>query len=194
MKRTLLILLVALAVYTPSLAQKGKDKKKEEEKVPVYNYVIDDPMDVFGRQPVPENVVKNVLLPEFYTRGEKHINDTVLKYECYDATNQIILPDTLTDYKTLRYLSLIKTYPDPIQKYKDANGTLQPLPIQKIVYRYDKVGSDKWLTVDYANNKQATFQEHTTNIVRTDTASISMLPAGNYTITICKYYKVSSTK
>jgi hypothetical protein len=184
-----LCVLLQLAISFSASAQKGK--KKPPEKVPVFNYVIDDPMDVFGRQPVPADVVQEVLLPEFCSRGDKRIKDTVLVYECYNAANNLINPDTLYEYSLLRYVSVTQSYPDPVQTYKAADGTLKPLPVQKIIYRYDKTGNDKWFSVNYITNKSAQLREYTSDIVRRDSITVQDPIKGNYLITVYKYYKVS---
>src|ERR1043165_911692 len=107
--KILLLLAVVLGMHYPTLAQKKKDKKKEEEKVPVYNYVIDDPMDVFGRQPVPPDSTFVILMPDFFQLGffESQRGDTVIKHVAYNAKNEVILEDTLSNYQLLRYLSYI---------------------------------------------------------------------------------------
>lgn len=191
--RKVLCVLLLLAVSVSATAQKGKTKLKEkpQEKVPVFNYVIDDPMDVFGRQPVPADVVKEVLLPEFCSRGDKRTKDTVLVYECYNAANNLINPDTLFDYNLLRYVSVTQSYPDPVETYKAADGTLKPLPVQKIIYRYDKTGNDKWFSVNYITNKSAQLREHVSDIVHRDSITVQDPIKGNYLITVYKYYRLS---
>ncbi|MCF8448709.1 MAG: hypothetical protein K9G49_02460 [Taibaiella sp.] len=191
--RKSLWVLLLLAVSVSATAQKGKTKPKEKpkEKVPVFNYVIDDPMDVFGRQPVPADIVQEVLLPEFCSRGDKPIKDTVLVYECYNAANSLLNPDTLYDYSLLRYVSVTQSYPDPVQIYKAADGTIKPLPVQKIIYRYDKTGNDKWFSVNYITNKSAQLREYTSDIVRRDSITVQDPIKGNYLITVYKYFRVS---
>ncbi len=193
MIRSLFVLLL-LSTCVQTFAQKGKTKKEPKEKVPVYNYVIDDPMDAFGRQPVPPDVVTTILVPAFYSPLETRNGDTTQKYECYDAANNIMKPDTIHDYSLIRYVSLIQRYTDPLHTYKDANGKLQPLPTEKIIYRYDKTGKDKWFSVNYATNKSEILQEFPNEITRADTTTIINPTTGVALITVYKYYRVSSLK
>jgi hypothetical protein len=185
------LLFVIIFTHFSSFAQKGK--KEPKEKVPVYNYVIDDPMDVFGRQPVKAPIVKYSLVPEFY-RPYRNEKDTVLDVECYDAANKIIKPDTITTASSLRYLSVVKTYPDPVNTYKDDHGVKRPLPVQQIIRRYDKVGADKWFSVDYTTNKSMTLQEFSNEIVRVDTITVIDPITSDETTHYRRYYKVSAVK
>ncbi|GAA4466203.1 hypothetical protein GCM10023093_19920 [Nemorincola caseinilytica] len=177
----------ALLAGLPALAQKGKKhSKKEEEKIPVYNYVIDDPMDAFGRQPQPQQApTRTVTLPEFCMHGGT-VADTMYWYEHYDAAHKIINPDTLTDHTLLRYVSLMESYTDREHTYKDASGKLQPLPVSKIIYRYDRLGADKWLSVNYKTNKTFKLQDHVNDIVRRDT-----IRSTDGSSVIRAYYRVS---
>jgi len=190
--KNIFLLIVLLVVNCAAWAQ--KKRKKEEEKVPVYNYVIDDPMDQFGRQPVPAVVKTTALVPEFYGYGGQRFNDTVIRYECYDAHNNIILPDTLKDYQQLRYVSVLKRYNDPVNKYRDANGAMQPLPVEKIIRRYDKTGIDKWFYVDYTTNKSATLQEFPQEIVHRDTVTVIDPVTNTEHQTFYNEYKVAPVK
>lgn len=166
-------------------AAQNKGGKKEQEKVPVYNYVIDDPMDAFGRQPQQQNTMRMVPMPEFCMNAGKKA-DTMYWYEYYNGANQVMIPDTLTDHTRLRYVSLLEGYTDKEHTYKDAKGELQPLPVSKIIYRYDRMGGDKWLSVNYKSNKTIRLQEYVNEIVRTDTVKST---DGNTIIR--KYYRVS---
>ncbi len=183
-----ILLLIIIGMHTQAWAQKGK--KGSKEKVPVFNYVIDDPMDKFGREPVPPDVVHTVLMPDFYKRGEQVAGDTVLKYECFDAANEPIDPDTMRDHTHLRYVSLIQRYTNAGHTYKDQSGKSLPLPTEKIIYRYDKTGVDKWFSINYANNKPAVLQEFASEIVRSDSSRKIDPARGNYIITVYNYYKV----
>lgn len=188
MKKLLSLPLVLFVACITANAQ--NDKKEKEEKIPVFNYVIDDPMDVFDKQPVLQIAVKTVMVPDFYFRNEKVVKDTVYKYECYNAAHEAVSLDSLDDYKLLRFLSLVKTYPDPVHKYKNAEGKDQKLPIQRILNRYDKVGADKWLFIDYINHIQKTLKENVGDIVREDTLGLHQGASGS-TITVYKYYRTT---
>ena len=189
LKSTLAAAILVLSL--PAAAQKGKKKEKVEERVPVFNYVIDDPMDVFGRQPIPSDTHKTILLPDFCFAGTKTIADTTLKLEYNNGSHNMLLPDTLSDYQLLRYVSVIKTYTDHTHTYKDATGKLQPLPVQKIIHRYDKTSSNKWLCIDYANSKPYTLTEYSTDIVRTDSTMTTDPVLGNINTIVYKYYRTA---
>jgi hypothetical protein len=194
-KLTVLLVMACVALCsTQSFAQKGKKKKKEEEKIPVYNYVIDDPMDVFGRQP-PESVeTTTVMLPQFFSLDVRRSGDTSFTYEGFDAANNPLKADTLSDYSRLRYVSLIQRYTDPGHTYRDSTGKLKPLPTEKIVYRYDKTGNDKWFTVNYATNKSEMLQEFPSDIVRTDTIVVVDPVTTRYHTRLYRYYRVAPMK
>ncbi len=189
LKSTLAVAIMVLSL--PAAAQKGKKKEKEKERVPVFNYVIDDPMDVFGRQPIPPDTRKTVLLPDFCFAGTKTIADTTLKLEYNNGSHNALLPDTLSNYQLLRYVSVIKTYTDHTHTYKDATGKLQPLPVQKIIHRYDKTSTNKWLCIDYANGKPYTLTEYSTDIVRTDSSMTTDPVLGNNNTIVYKYYRTA---
>ncbi len=189
LKSTLAVAIMVLSL--PAAAQKGKKKEKVEERVPVFTYVIDDPMDVFGRQPIPSDTRKIVLLPDFCFAGVKTIADTTLKIEYNNGSHNTLLLDTLSYYQLLRYVSVIKTYTDHSHTYKDANGKLQPLPVQKIIHRYDKTSSNKWLCIDYTNGKPYTLTEYSTDIVRTDSTQITDPVLGNKNTVVYQYYRTA---
>lgn len=174
-----------LAVAVLAAENATAQNKKEEENVPVYNYVIDDPMDVFGRQQPPAAANKTVLLPEFcaYAGITK---DTVRRYEYYNAANELINADTLSDYRLLRFVSMLEGYTDTEHTYRDAAGKMQPLPVSKITYRYDRISNDKWLCVRYKSNKTLRLQEHVNDIVKTDTVHST-----DGTTVIRKYYRIT---
>ncbi len=187
--RKLLVAVLLLLVAVPSMAQRKK-KKKEEEKVPVYNYVIDDPMDKFGRQPAALPVIYFHLMPEFYRFMEAKKDDTLIRYECYNPENKLIKPDTLKDFTQMRYISAIYHYEDRVNKYRDTDGVWKPLPVERIMFRYDKMGDDKWMTVDYHTNKSAFMQEFPKEIVNEDTVTVIDPVIGTETMLVYRYYKV----
>lgn len=154
----------------------------------VFNYVIDDPMDVYGRQPAPAVTDKTVLLPEFcaYTGQKK---DTIYRYEFHNAAHQLILIDTLSDYKLLRFVSLLEGYTDHEHTYKDAAGKLQPLPVSRIIKRYDRIGDDSWLHVNYKRNKTTRLTDHVSDIVKSDTVRST-----DGSTTVRKYYRVTEAQ
>ena len=117
----------------------------------MYNYVIDDPMDVFGR--APDTVRETRYFPEFFSALPYKAKDTTYKCECYDARDSIMSMTSIKDINDVRFISLFKSYNDDKHTYTDASGKLQPLPVSSIIRRYDRTGKNKWLSVDYATNK-----------------------------------------
>jgi hypothetical protein len=200
MKRpiTALLMLLCLCCTIAASAQHSKEKEKnkekneeqkEEEKVPVFNYVVDDPMDVFGRDPGPK--VADILFPEFYAYYPSYKNDTMFRYYAYDRRDSIIDVDTLKDIDQVRYISLYKSYTDKLNTYKDANGKEQPLPVSKIIRRYDKLGTSKWMIIDYATNKYTELKEDKQTIVRMETVMTTHPVTHANNTRVQKYYKVA---
>ncbi len=179
--KQLLILITALITCVPALAQKRKRKKNDKEKVPTYNYVIDDPMDTYGRQPAQQQIVKTVFLPEFFMGGphEDRYGITLQQYYGYNGANEKIVVDTLTDYNLLRRVEHMTT------NINDATRTT--------MYIYSKIGSDRWSYRNYVTGEQDTLQEYISKIIRTDTAGSSTSAGANLLI-LYKYYKVSSLR
>gem|GEM_PF-6248996 len=147
-----------------------KKKEKKEEDIPVFNYVIDDPMDVFGRQSTSTGNFKTVLLPDICMHAGV-FRDTIYRYEYYNAAHELINPDTLTEYRNLKFISLLRAYTDTEHTYKDASGVQQPLPVSRIINRYDRIGNEKWLCVDYLKNKTYSITDNIADIVKRDTVS-----------------------
>jgi hypothetical protein len=129
-----------------------------------------------------------LLVPEFFHYSVIHHGDTTFSYQCYDVRDSII--NELTDFSEVRYISVIKRYIDHTQTYRDNDRTEKPLPIQKIVYRYDKLGNDKWLSVDYADNKYRQLKEEPKEIVRTEivTDERTKKPV------VCTFFKITEQK
>lgn len=183
------VFLLVMCVAHTAVAQHKKKKKEKEEAVPVYNYVIDDPMDAFGRQPNAPDEVTTVLLPDFCTVQKRIAGDTVYNFEFYDRASRQLSPDTLRNPGDVYFISLIRNYSDPEHTYRDSDGKQQPTPIHKIVHRYDRTNINKWLTVDYTTNKSASYVTDAKDITRTDTVSVPNVAQGNNRITIYRYYK-----
>ena len=187
------ITLITIAFLISSFHLFAQDKKeKKDEKVPVYNYVLDDPMDAFNR--LDEKNRAYIYVPEFYAYTPLKVNDTTYSFECYDARDSIIKSTHIQDIKDVHFISMFKSYPDNEHHYTDANGVRQPLPVSSIIRRYDRVGDDKWMSVDYKTNKYTTLKETRTYVVRTDTLTITN-PVNNKeeSIIYC-YYKVETIK
>ncbi len=140
-------------------------------------------------QDVP-NQNKTLLLPEFFEHRYRTDKDTIWEFKCYDSRDSLISPDTLANTDGIRYYSLFKTYTDSSHKYVDANGIKQFLPVSSIIARYDKMGTDKWMYIDYATNKFLYLKEYKSEILHSDKI---VMPASKhepgYMITY-KYYRV----
>src|SRR4051812_43397224 len=95
----------------------AKDVRAQEEKskVPVFNYVIDDPMDKFGNQKDSAIFIRYFLYPQFYTFWPITYNDTVLKYLCFDQDQNLVDMDTVHNILKVQHISFIKTYTDYLQ-------------------------------------------------------------------------------
>ncbi len=154
-------------IGTATQAQTGKGK---EEKVPVFHYIIDDPMDVFGRQPAPQQTFRTISLPSF-CRNQPKVGDTSKWFEFYNAAHELILPDTSTSAYLLHFVSMLEGYTDSLHTYRDAQGKQQLLPVSRIIHRYDRIGTGKWLFVNYKNNKTTTLTEAPDEIVASDTVA-----------------------
>ena len=169
----------------------AQDKKeKKDEKVPVYNYSTDDPMDAFNRLNVSNATY--IYVPEFCSLLPPKIMDTTYKYECYDSRDSIIWLTQIHDITEVRFISLFKSYPDSAHMYTDVYGVRQPLPVSSIIRRYDRVGDDKWMSIDYKTNKYTTLKESRTYIVRTDTVLITDPMTNKELPLIYCYYKVET--
>ena len=134
------------------------------------------------------------LLPEFYTRFPKYDKDTTWKFELYDSRDSIINIDTVQDINIVRYFSLFKSFTDSAHTYKDSNGKDQLMPVSSIIHRYDKTGDDKWISINYTNNKYTELREYKQDIVKTDTVIIVDPITGKEQSIFYKYYKVIPIK
>src|ERR1043165_7294873 len=106
----IMLLTCSFGAFAQGKKEKKKEKPKTGEKVPVYNYVIDDPMDVFGRNPEPAPATFVLLFPEFYSYQPRINGDTTFKYLCYDRRDSLINVDTLHNIDEVRYISLFINY------------------------------------------------------------------------------------
>ena len=132
--------------------------------------------------------------PEFYYRDTKRHKDTTWKFECYDSRDSIMNMDTVSNIRDVRYFSVFKSFTDSAHTYKDSHGQKQLLPVSSIIQRYDRLGKDKWLSVDYSRNKYTELKEYPDEIVKTDTVIIYDPFAGKERNTYYKYYKVVTAK
>jgi hypothetical protein len=132
--------------------------------------------------------------PEFYYRDTKRHKDTTWKFECYDSRDSIMSIDTVGNIREVRYFSIFKSFTDSAHTYKDSLGKKQLLPVSSIIQRYDRLGRDKWLSVDYSRNKYTELKEYPSEIVKTDTLIIYDPFNGKEHTTYYKYYKVVTQK
>lgn len=184
----LIVLLVAFA--TTASAQETEKrkhkKKKEKEKVQVFNYVIDDPMDAFGNTPQPVAPVITLRFPDFYSATSTQQKDTTYSFEVYDSRDSVVNIDTLHDAGIIRFISMFKSYNDPVNTYVDKDGKRQPLPVSRIIKRWDKT-NNRWMCIDYATNKYATIVEEPATIVRTAQKEVTLTGNEKRTLQI-QYY------
>ncbi|MCD6013618.1 MAG: hypothetical protein K0Q79_3480 [Flavipsychrobacter sp.] len=195
MRRIAILGAMLLSVCIIQLQAQDKKKKetkkaKEEEKGPVFNYVVDDPMDAFGPKDGAPPAPRFFLYPEFYTYWPVTINDTVLKYECYDANHNPLNMDTLQRLNDVHYINFVKTYNDHLQTFIAQDGSPRPKPVSQKLYWYERAGADLWKAFDNRNNYTSLLQEQVSNIVRADTTILIDPISGNKQMTVRKYYKV----
>jgi hypothetical protein len=135
----------------------------------------------------PVNDTTIYLVPEFYFIGEKKSRDTVFKFLCYDVRDTLI--PSVKDYDSVRYYSLFKNFIDSTHTYKD-NGVDKPLPVSVIIKRYDRTGTDKWMSVEYPSNKFTELKGFRDAIVNADSTYIVDPATGKELLLVHKYYKV----
>jgi hypothetical protein len=125
-----------------------------------------------------------VSVPEFYWLQPVQSVDTTFEMKCYDRQNKLLEQWTMFDQ--VRYVSVFKTYTDSKHTYKDRDGHVLPLPVSSIITRYDRIGTQQWLRVNYANQQYTKLTEHRDNIVKTDT-----LKTAEGRVVIYRYYSVA---
>jgi len=186
MKIKLLLIIVILANAIHLSAQENK----KDAKTQVYTYVIDDPMDRFSQ--VVDTTVQLKYFPEFYSPTPRKHKDTTFTFECYDARDSIL--HRIKENSEIRFISLFRSYNDPVHTYKDANGVKKPLPISSIIRRYDRVGDDKWISVDYTTNKFTELKEYRNLVIRSDSLIVVHPITNQQMVTIYSFYKVEVVK
>lgn len=187
---TLIFSVCMMQLQAQDKKKKETKKTKEEEPGPVFNYVVDDPMDAFGPKGNQPPAPRFFLYPEFYTYWPVTVNDTVLKYECYDSNHTPLNMDTLQRLNDVHYITFIKTYNDQLQTFIAQDGSPRPKPISQKLYWYERAGTDMWKAFDNQNNYTSLLQEQVNNIVRSDTTLLIDPASGEKQMTIRKYYKV----
>lgn len=102
-------------------------------------------------------------VPEFYRNDYSRVADTLLRYVAYDSRDSVI--KYIDDYEKVRYYSLFKEYTDSAHTYKDKNGVKQFLPISFITRRYDRLGKNRWMCIEYPGNKYHEYKDDRNTIV-----------------------------
>ena len=106
-------------------------------------------------------------VPEFFHYQPQYSRDTAFVFRCYDKKDSIMT--NVTDYDNVYYYSLFKEYIDSFNIYKDPDGSRHFLPVSYIVRRYDRLGTNRWMTVQYPGNKYSELKDDRSVTVRTDT-------------------------
>lgn len=176
------LLLVPLWLH----AQDKNDTGSKEEKVPVFNYSIDDPMDKFQPRTDTERIIYTA--PEFYFHRAHEHRDTTFQYFCYDSRDSLIRH--VSNYDSVYYYSLYRNYPDPVHTYKDYSGVERPLIVSSIIRRFDRLGNDKWREVNYLNNKYYEFTANRKKITNSDSVVLYDPNTGKVVKHVYQYYKV----
>ncbi len=206
----LIILLLACVLNTTAQVKKKKTEEKKteqnavpnaeekaEEPGPVFNYLVDSPIDAFGpkgNDTAAAPSTRFFLYPEFYSYWPVTVNDTILKFECYDAYNNPLNMDTLQNLGDVRYISFFKIHNDYLHTFIDQEGKPHPTPVSKKIYRYERSGANLWKAFDNLNNYTSLLQEEVSTIVRTDTTILPHPVTGNKQMTVRKYYKVTEVE
>ena len=122
------------------------------------------------------------------------IKDTTFHFEFYDFRDSII--DNVEDIADVGYISMFKSYIDSQHTYKDHEGKLQLLPIEQIQTRYDRIDTDKWMYINYANHKYTKIVEQPYDITTIDTVinTYTNLDTQFYEVGIFEYYKVTEKR
>jgi hypothetical protein len=138
--------------------------------------------------------IHSYLLPEFYYFWPIDKDDTILKYECYDAQNSLVNMDTLHNISIVQHIYFIKTFRNYMHTYIDADGKPSPSAVSKTLYRYDKKESDTWKSFDLVHNFTTELKENKQDIIRKDTTYITDPITSVNHMTIRKYYRVTEIK
>ena len=127
-------------------------------------------------------------VPEFYYYLPKKNRDTTLEFKCYDYRDSL-MPD-VPDYDSVHYYSVFKSYTDSAHTYKDSNGDKKLLPVSSIVKRYDRLGTNRWMCIEYPKNNYLELTEYKNIIVNTDTVTIIDPINDKTTLKVFNHYKL----
>jgi len=127
-------------------------------------------------------------VPEFYFHWPKKDRDTIYEFLCYDDRDSLI--PFVENYDSVHYYSLFKKFIDSTHTYKDDDGKRKPLPVANISKRYDKTGKDKWISVEYPENRFTELKAFPDAVVSIDTEAV-IDPVTDHTLMkIYKHYRV----
>lgn len=152
-------------------------------------------IQAYGQQREGETVSTRTLsLPDFIKIEDYYIKDTLITYACFNKDGDLLDKDTITTPSSIDYVSVIKKYSDPKHTYTDKDGSEKPIPTEKIFMRYDRLGSNKWMFINYASYKPVTLQEFPEMTTKADTIEIVDPVTMEESRVIYKFYKVATTK
>jgi len=137
---------------------------------------------------------RTLTLPDFIKLEDFYIKDTLITYACFNKDGDLLDKDTITTPSSIDYVSVIKKYSDPLHTYTDNDGSKKPIPTEKIFLRYDRLGSNKWMFINYASYKPVTLQEFPNEIVKTDAKTVIDPATREETQITYKRYKVAPVK
>lgn len=189
MKATTVVLALGFCgLFTRAMAQQpaGVRNKETKQRTTAATPVT----DTAALQPAAPGQVKYFYFPEFYHHWPVDHNDTILKYECYDAYNAQLNVDTLNDANVLQHIYFVKTFTNYMHTFIDVDGKPKPSVVRKTVFRYDKMESDAWKCLEYSNGNVTEVKEIKSNIVRADTTVIADPLTGANQMTVRRYYRV----
>ncbi len=187
MIRNTLALIVVLVVGCLSQAFGQQEGPKPEKRV--IHSPKPKPVQTQEQTNVPTET--NVFyFPEFYYFWPIEKNDTTLRYECYDAHNELINVDTLHNINIVQHIYFIKSFRNYMHTYIDGDGKPSPSIVSKTLYRYDRLDNDLWKSTDLNNNYTFELKEFKKEIIRMDTTLVTDPITGIHQQSIRKYYKV----
>jgi hypothetical protein len=195
--RTLLAITVIMAIGLAHLLAQDKKGKPGQKKANVAQTAATDSVgDAPGDEIVQHSKDSSVanryfLFPDFYSYWPAQNNDTILKYDCFDIDHHLILMDTLTDANDIHFITYTKTYDDHLKTYIDPDGRPRPQPVSRTLSKFERTGTDTWISTDITSGYTVSLQEHRDHIVRKDTTVVVDPITGTRHTTIRKYYKVT---
>lgn len=184
-----MVVLTGMCMGAAHILAQGKKKKKgggENQ-----TYITRDSVPSVTA-PQKEELLPNryFLFPQFYSYWPANVNDTILKYECFDANQNPINVDTLQNVLDVKFISLVRSYTDYVNTYIDSQGKASPVPISKMLYKYDRTGADSWRSFDYSSNYVAELREYKDDVMKADTTVLIDPITGTKQLTVRRFYRV----